>query len=41
MSDFYNNIATLPIARSEENRFWNLWILSMDQFLENQVTGKL
>ena len=30
------------IARSEENRFWNVWILySMVQFLENRAADKL
>ena len=30
------------IARSDENRFWNVWILySIVQFLENQAADKL
>ena len=30
------------IARSEENRFWNVWILySIVQFLENRAADKL
>ena len=35
-------LAITNIARSEENRFWNVWILySMVQFLENRAAEKL